>query len=245
MSRSDTVNTVVLRPAGPGDVGSVGSAEADRIVDLRATAREALRFQREFLRRKWATYYAAWAIAVAFYFVVPELLGFTPVANLPTGSQIFVVGGLIVATTLLAVIASFRLWGLVERSFDLRQATFGTRLGIGRENLLRFGIIIALLIGVIALATRWSFGAYLIVDSILVVVCIFLLRHLGRAFHPIPIEGKVAFATYLAAAGISYVALIVLNTPAVHFWVWSAAILVWGGCAGYARFHGDPAGGGP
>lgn len=224
-------------PPGVGGLEE-GSAGADVRADLHASAKEVLRFERKLLRTKWAVFYASWAVAVASYFVFPALLERTPLVTLASSTQILVEGGLIVVTTLAAVTISFFLWGLVERSFALRTATYGTMLRVGRKNLLRFAIIIALLIGVIALSTRWVFGALLIVDTILVVFSIFLLRHLGRAFQPIPVEGWVAWASYLTAAGISYVSLIILDLPIIHAWGWSGAILVWLGCAGYARVRG-------
>ena len=109
-------------------------------------------------------------------------------------------------------------------------------------NLLRYLLVAAVLVGALVLSTRSASAAYLIGDTVLVVLSIFLLRHLGRAFRPVPTEGWVAAGAFLIAAASSYVSLILFGYPAGHLLAWGAAAAIWLGCAGYARFgtHDEP-----
>ena len=59
-------------------------------LDLRAAARSALRFERGFLRRRWAVYYALWAVTVLSYYLFPPLFDLTPFAQLSPPVQFVV-----------------------------------------------------------------------------------------------------------------------------------------------------------
>jgi hypothetical protein len=211
-------------------------------LDLRATARSALRFERGFLRRRWAAYYALWGVTVLSYYLFPYLFDLTPFAQLPFGVQFAVDASLDVVLTFAALTASIRIWGLSERTFDLRIATEGRRPMTRPANLLRYLLVAVVLGGAIVLSTRSASAAYLIGDTVLAVLSIFLLRHLGRAFRPVPTEGWVAAGAYLIAAVSSYVSLILLRYPVGHLLAWGTAAVIWLGCAVYARFrtHDEP-----
>jgi len=213
-------------------------------VNLRVTARKFLEFQRGFLRRRWALYYAIWACAVTAYFLVPFLLGFTQFATLPTAAQLLTIAGLDLVLTVVAVAVSVLLWGLAERTSEVRNATDGRPSLTGRRNLLRFAIVLAIVVGILEVSTRSTFAAFLLVDTVVVAVSLFLLLHLHRAFRPIPLEGWLAAAAFIAAAALSYVSLLLLDYPLGHEIAWSAAVVVWLGCAAYARFgvHDDSEG---
>ena len=204
--------------------------------DLRAAASKFLEFQRGFLRRRWAVYYAIWACAVTAYFLVPFLLAFTEFATLPLAAQLVALAGLDLVLTAVAVAVSVLLWGLAERTSDVRNATDGRPSLTGRRNLLRFVIVLAIVVGILAVSTRSTFAAFLLVDTVVVAVSLFLLLHLHRAFQPIPLEGWLAAAAFITAAAFSYVSLLLLDYPIGHELAWSAAVVVWLGCAAYARF---------
>jgi len=204
--------------------------------DLRVTARKFLEFQRGFLRRRWASYYAIWACAVTAYFLVPFLLGFTQFATLTLAAQLLTLAGLDLMLTVAAVAVSILLWGLAGRTSDVRSAADGRPSLTGRWNLLRFAIVVVLVVGVLAVSTRSGFASSLLVDTVLVALSLLLLFHLRRAFRPIPLEGWLAAAALIAAAAFSYVSLLLLDYPLGHEIAWSAAVGVWLGCAAYARF---------
>ena len=210
--------------------------------ELRQSAELTLRFGRGLLRNRWAYYYAAWALAVTCYFLVPKVLGGISLtwSSPVEGTVLFV--GLLIAVTLGALTVSYVTWGLAERTFNLHRATYGSKSIAGRETIFRYAIVAAVVIGVVILAAKSTYAALLAVDTILVVLSMFLTRHLGRAFHPIPIEGCVATGSFLIAAGTSYVSLVVFGTETGHTWAWFGAVLVWFGCAAYARFGPDRAG---
>jgi len=211
-------------------------------VDLRVTARKFLEFQRGFLRRQWASYYAIWACAVTAYFLLPSLLGFTQFATLSTAARLLTLAGLDLMLTVEAVAISLLLWGLAERTSDVRSAADGSPTLTSRRNLLRFAIVVAIVVGILAVSTRSSFASFLLVDTVLVALSLLLLFHLHRAFRPVPLEGWLAAAAFIAAAVSSYVSLLLLDYPLGHEIAWSTAVVVWLGCAAYGRFavHKDP-----
>ena len=204
--------------------------------ELRESARRTLQFGRGVLRRRWAAYYAVWGLAVACYFLLPVWLGGTSVPLLSPleGTVLFV--GLLLGVTLGALTVSLVVFGLAERTFTLRLATYRSNPFRSRDRVFRYAIVAALVLGVVILSTRSSFAALLAVDTILVVLTLFLIRHLGRAFHPVPIEGWVASATFFLAAAASCVSLLAFGSETAHMWAWLGGILVWFGCAAYARF---------
>jgi hypothetical protein len=205
-------------------------------VDLRVTARRFLEFQRGFLRRRWAPYYAIWACAVTAYFLVPFLLGFTQFATSPTPVRLLTLTGLDLLLTVAAVAISLLLWGLAERTSNVRSAADGRPTLTSRRNLLRFAIVVAIVVGILAVSTRSSFASSLLVDTVIVALSLLLLFHLHRAFRRIPPEGWLAASAFIAAAAFSFVSLLLLDYPLGHEVGWSAAVVVWLGCAAYARF---------
>ena len=207
--------------------------------ELRQSAQLTLRFGRGLLRHRWASYYAAWALAVTCYFLVPGFLSGASFAHAYPNEGTVLLVGLLLVVTLGAFTVSYVVFGISERTFDLRRATYGSTSFLARERIFRYTLVAALVIGVVLLSTKSSFAAVLTVDTILVVLSLFLIRHLGRAFHPIPVEGWVAAGAFLIAAGISYASLLVFGSETGHLWGWSGAILVWFGSAVYARFGPD------
>lgn len=212
--------------------------------DLRTTARRALEFQRGYLRWRWATYYAVWACAVAAYILVPFLLGFTGFSTLPYTSQILALATLDFVVTIAAVAESVLVWGLAERTFALRNATDRRSSLVGPRNLIRFAIVLAIVVAAFAISTRSNFATSVLVDTVLLVLALLLFLHLHRAFRPIPLEGWLAAGAFITAAALSYVALFLFGYTLGHEIAWSAAVVVWFGCAAYARFgaHRDSEG---
>ena len=204
--------------------------------ELRESARRTLQFGRGVLRRRWAAYYAVWGLAVTCYFLLPVWLGGTSVPLLPPleGTVLFV--ALLLGVTLGALTVSLVVYGLAERTFTLRLATYRSNPFRSRERAFRYAVVAALVLGVVFLSTRSGFAALLAVDTILVVLTLFLTRHLGRAFRPIPIEGWAAASSFFVAAAASCVSLLAFRSEAAHTWAWLGGILVWFGCAAYARF---------
>gem|GEM_PF-2497153 len=49
---------------------------ASRIAEFRSLAERALEFQKFIVRRTWAVYYSAWAVAVSLFFFVPYFFTF-------------------------------------------------------------------------------------------------------------------------------------------------------------------------
>ena len=204
--------------------------------ELRESARRTLQFGRGVLRRRWAAYYSVWGLAVTCYFLLPDLLGGTsiPFVTPLEGTALFV--GLLLGVTLGALTVSLVVFGLAERTFTLRLATYRSNPFRSRDRALRYAIVAALVLGVVILSTRSGFAALLAVDTILVVLTLFLTRHLGRAFHPVPIEGWLASCSFFVAAAVSFVSLLAFRSETAHLWAWLGGILVWFGCAAYARF---------
>lgn len=245
----ETVPKDVMPSRGSLDSVSGGSrSDATRDsdqTDLRTTARRALEFQRGYLRRRWATYYAVWACAVVAYFLLPFLLSFTGFSTLPGASQILILATIDFVVSIAAVFESVLTWGLAERTFALRSATDGRLSLVGPRNLIRFVIVLAVIIAAFAISTRSNFATYVLVDTVLLVLALLLLLHLHRAFRPIPPEGWLAAGTFIAAAALSYLSLFLFDSTFAHEIAWSAAVVVWFGCAAYARFGAQRDSGGP
>jgi len=204
--------------------------------DLRDSARQFLEFQRGFLRRRWASYYAIWASAVTGYFLVPFLLGLTGFASLPLAIRLLTFAGIDLVLTGTALAVTVLLWGLATRTSDVRDAAGGRRSLTGSRNLVRFAITLAVVVGAVAVSTRSEFASFLVGDTSLLILSFLLLLHLRRAFQPIPFEGWLAASSYITAAAFSYVSLLLLDFPLGHEIAWSAAAVVWFGCAAFARF---------
>ena len=214
----------------------LGEAGAPDDGDLRATARRFLEFQRGFLRRRWASYYAVWASAAAVYFLIPFILGFTRFNALPPSTQYLTFVALDVVFTIVAVAVSVRIWGLAERTSDVRSAADGRPSLTGRRNLLRFVIVLAVVVGALTVSTRSVFASFLLGDTALLVLALFLLLHLHRAFRPIPVEGWLAAYAFIFAAAFSYASLLLSNYALGHEIAWFAAVVAWLGCAAYSRY---------
>ena len=214
----------------------LGEEKDSEYTDLRATARRFLDFQRGYLRRRWALYYAVWATAVAGYFLVPFLLDSTRFSALPSVDQYLTLGGIDLALTIAGVAVSVRSWGLADRTSEVRSATEGLPSFTGTRNLVRLAIVLTIVIIALAISTRSVFAAYLLGDSVLLVLSLLLILHLHRAFRPIPVEGWVAIAAFVLASAVSYTSLLLLDSPLGHEIAWAAAVVVWFGCAAYARF---------
>jgi len=203
---------------------------------LRATAHEFLEFQRGFLRQRWASYYAIWAGAVVAFFLVPVFLGFTSFSTMPLTARLATLAGIDLVLTATALAVTVLLWGLAARTSEIRDAASGRLSLTSTRNLVRFAIVLAIVVGSIAISTRSSFASILVADTSLVVLSLFLLLHLRRAFRPIPFEGWLAATAFISAAAVSYVSLLLLDYPLGHLVGWSAAIVVWLGCAAFCRF---------
>jgi len=216
--------------SGPG-----GSGDSD-YTDLRALARRFLAFERGFLRRQWAAYYAIWACAVTGYFLVPFLLSFTSFAALSATAHYLIFAGVDVVLTIAALIVSVLIWGHAERTFDVRSAVDGRPSLTSYRNLLRIAIILALVVGIVTVSTRSDLASYLLGDALLLVLSLFLLLHLRRAFRPIPVEGWLAVTAFVGAIAFSYGSLLLFDYPLGHEIAWFAAVVVWLGCAAYSRF---------
>lgn len=217
--------------------GSIAAEVADPDYgDLRATARRALDFERPYLRRRWAAYYAVWATAAAAYFLVPFLLGFTRFATIPSDVQLLIFAGMDIVVSLAAVTVSVLIWGLAERTFALRSAVDGRTSFASSRNLIRFAIVVVITVAAVLISTRSDLATYLLVDTVLLVLSLLLLVHLHRAFRPVPPEGWLSSAAFIAAAAGSYASLALFDYPRGHEIAWSAAVLVWLACAAYARF---------
>jgi len=214
----------------------LGAKEVSNSSDLRDTAREFLEFQRGFLRQRWAPYYAIWACATTAYFIVPLLLGFTPFSTWPLAARLATLAGADLLLTATALAVTVLLWGLAARTSEVRNAAEGRLLLTSTRNLIRFAIVLAVVVGAIAVSTRSNFASYLVGDTGLLILSLFLLLHLRRAFQPVPFEGWLAAATIIGAAALSYVSLLFLDYPLGHEVAWSAAIVVWLCCATFARF---------
>lgn len=213
-------------------VGDEDSGHAD----LRATARRALEFQRGYLRRRWATYYAVWALAVTTYFVIPFLLDFTGFSTLSATARLLALAGLDVVLTIAAVSVSVLIWGLAGRTSALRSAVDGRPSLVGPRNLIRFAIVLSIVVAAVAISTRSTLASFVLGDTVLLVLALLLILHLHRAFRPIPLEGWLAVAAFIAAVGLSYVSLFLFDDVLGHEIAWCAAVVVWFGCAAYARF---------
>jgi len=214
--------------------------QVTRSSELRATARTFLEFERGYLRRRWAAYYGLWAGAAAAYFVAAYLLSFTSFSAWSSFTQLLTLWGLRFVLTIAALTMSVLIWGLAERTSALRVATNGHPSVMGPLNLVRFAIVLTVVVAALLVSLRSSFASDIIGDSALLVLTLFLFLHLHYAFRPIPPEGWLAGLTFIAAGTLSYVSLL-LSYPLGHVIVWSAAVVVWLGCAAYARFGGRDA----
>jgi len=203
--------------------------------DLRASARTFLEFERGYLRRRWAAYYALWAGTAAAYFVVAYLLSFTEFSALSSTAQLLALWGLRFVLTIAALTVSVLIWGLAERTSALRVVTNGRSSLVGPLNLIRFALVVTAIVAALLVSLRSSFASDIIGDTALLVLTLFLFLHLHRAFRPIPPEGWLAAFTFLAAGSLSYISLL-LSYPLGHVTAWSVAVVVWLGCASYARF---------
>ena len=225
--------------------GSFSNAkEESDSTDLRATARKFLEFERGYLRHRWAVYYALWASTAASYFVLQYLLDFTSFSALSTSVQLVILWGLRFATSLVAVTVSVRIWRLAERTSTLRVAIDGHPSRTVPWNLIRTAIVVTGLTAALLVSLRSSFAADIIGDTALLVLTLFLFLHLHYAFHPIPPEGWLAASAFIAAGALSFLFLL-LGDPLGHVFAWSAAVVVWFGCAGYALFGAPDASGNP
>ena len=209
--------------------------------DLRASARTFLEFERGYLRRRWAAYYALWAGTAAAYFVLAYLLSFTEFSALSSTAQLLTLWGLRFVLTIAALTVSVLIWGLAERTSALRVVTNGRSSLVGSLNLIRFAFVVTAIVAALLVSLRSSFASEIIGDTALLVLTLFLFLHLHRAFRPIPPEGWLAAFTFLAAGALSYISLL-LSYPVGHVTAWSVAVVVWLGCASYARFgaHDTP-----
>ena len=203
--------------------------------DLRASARTFLEFERGYLRRRWAAYYALWAGTAAAYFVAAYVLSFTSFSALPSTTQLLTLWGLRFVLTIVALTVSVLIWGLAERTSALRVATSGHPSLVGPLNLIRFAIVVTVIIAALLVSLRSSFASDIIGDTALLVLTLFLFLHLHYAFRPIPPEGWLAASAFISAGVLAYISLL-LGYPLGHVIVWSAAVVVWSGCAAYARF---------
>ena len=215
---------------------ALGQEPPDDHADLRTTATRFLEFERGYLRRHWAAYYALWAGTAATYFVVPYLASFTSFSALNSDYQLVILWGLRFALTLVALTVSVLIWGLAERTSALRSAATGYSPLTRPRNLIRFAIVVALIVGAWAVSMRSSISSTVIGDTALLVLALFLFLHLHRAFRPIPFEGWLAATSFIGATFLSYVSLFLLDFPLGHEVAWSGAVVVWLGCAAFARF---------
>ena len=203
--------------------------------DLRATARNFLEFERGYLRHRWAAYYALWASTAATYFVIQYFLDFTSFSALPTTAQLVTLWGLRFATTLVAITVSVRVWRLAERTSAVRAATNGRASLVVPWNLIRIAIVVTGLTAALLISLRSSSASDIVGDTALLVLTLFLFLHLHYAFRPIPPEGWLAASAFIAAGALSFVFLLE-GDPQGHVFAWTAAVVVWFGCALYARF---------
>jgi len=216
--------------------GSFSNSKEESIsTDLRATAREFLDFERGYLRHRWAAYYALWASTAAAYFVIQYLLDLTSFSALLTTVQQGTLWGLRFATSLVAVTVSVQIWRLAERTSTVRAATNGHPSLVIPWNLIRIAIVVTGLVAALLISLRSSFASDIIGITALLVLTLFLFLHLHYAFRPIPPEGWLAASAFVAASALSYTSLL-LSYPLGLVIVWSAAVIVWLGCAAYARF---------
>jgi len=203
--------------------------------DLRATARKFLEFERGYLRHRWAAYYALWASTAAADFVLQYFLDFTSFAALSTTIQLFVLWGLRFATSIAAITVSVQVWRLAKGTSVLRFVTNGRPAILGHWNLIRLAIVVTILIAALLVSLRSSFASDIIGDTALLVLTLFLFWHLHYAFRPIPPEGWLAASAFVAAGAFSFIFLL-LGDPLGHVVAWTAAVVVWLGCAAYAQF---------
>lgn len=206
--------------------------------DLRSTAREALRFERDLLRRAWGDLYALFAVAFLTYYVLPSLVwspllaGATPIIRY---SAIILPAAV---ATLVALPIAVLLFIRGERAYDLRRAASGLE-ALHRTRL----IVVVVTIGLILVIGLFIVGA---TDPVLATLtgyvpllyflCAGLFRGLRRAFQPIPPEGWLAFLSAVAAIALTSLGqLLSIRGPSDTFQtIWIVVAIIWSASAARA-----------
>lgn len=210
--------------------------EPAETVDLRASARRTLDFERTYLRRRWASYYAVWAVAFAVFLGAPYF-AWGPVSSaVGTFGALLTFSLLDLAAVALAVPVCRTLILRGDRTHDLRGAMAGWRSDARAETLFRV-LLVGLAIVGLGIGAR-VFGLTSFWTTVIPVFAflLFTYHNLARTFRPIPIEGWVAIASMLTADLITIFAPVSAPGADLTVLAWSVAICIWAGCAGFARY---------
>lgn len=221
-----------------GDLPSGG--EPEEPADLRSSARRALDFERVYLRRRWAAYYAAWALAFVMFLAVPHLAGSAIAAAVGTLGALLMFAALDVAAIVLAVPISAVIAHRGDRTYELRGALVGGGAAASAETLLRVVIIAIAVVGLLTGAILFGLAS---VWTIVVPVFVFIFltyRNLARSFRPIPAEGWAAVASFLVANTLTLVGPWSALLAGLAILAWGIAFGIWAVCAGFAWYAFAP-----
>jgi len=211
-------------------------AMAPEPADLRSSALRTLDFERTYLRRRWAAYYAVWSVALLILLGGPHFAYSAIASRVGTFGAYLTFTVVDVATIGFAVPVAVWVVRRGDRTFDLRGALVGRTSALRGEMLLRVGIVAAAVAGLVAGAFLFGLASLWTTVIPLFAFAFLTYRHLACSFRPIPPEGWAAVAAVVAAN------LVTLLSPAVPPYsglptlAWVAAIGIWAVCAGLAWF---------
>jgi len=209
-------------------------------VDLRSSARRTLAFERAYLRRRWAAYYAAWALAFLIFLGIPFYGGAAVRAAVGTLGEFLLFAALDVAAIALAVPISVAMVRRGDRTYDLRGAVTG-RSGAGTEAFLRVVIIAIAVVGLLLGSLLFGIGSVWTTVAPVFVFIFFTYRSLARSLRPIPAEGWAAVASFFAANTLTLLIPWYRWSAGIVVLAWSVTLGIWAVCAGVAWFVLAPA----
>jgi hypothetical protein len=194
------------------------------LAELESIGKKALLFQSYVLRRAFGEYYAAWAVALFCFLLIPELVFSQFGYVLWAEACVF---GADVAIGIVTTVFTRRSFQKSARTAALRRTLRANARGMGgRYTLfLWWGVFAALA----ALALLFSsIIAYSLLYGILLVIDLLLYTWLRRSFPDgIPGEGKLAVVTYGGGAVASFV-LSLLNGYSIFSGApWAVVVAVW------------------
>jgi MFS family permease len=223
LKREDKSSTTTIFARGKSQLSDITAQELEQI------ANRALKFQKYIFRRAWGVYYAVWAAAIAaFSFAFPVFNAFLP--SLPWEVYVAYYGGI----GIVAGFASVWIFNNAAKTAKLRRILKpDTKLRLKYRLMglwwLAFYVIILLAF------TYYSVHALTILYAMLISVAIFVYSQLRFSFSTdLPIEGKLAVASYASSALISFSFSLFTQNGLPGAIAWLGTVIVWLFCAMYS-----------
>jgi hypothetical protein len=205
------------------------------VTTLEQLALRALNFQRYIYRRAWGIYYALWAVAyIAFVVggIIPFQNYFSP--NFIWVPYLLIYGGGGWASG----IASALIFKNASRIVSLRKAVGLHRPVRGRSDYLMWAWWLAFAIVAVSVFIFLPAVALPIYFAMLVGVEIFIYYTLQLSFpRQIPLEGKLALASYGFSVVLSFFATLLTSSFLLVDITWIVTIGIWMFCSIYALWQ--------